>query len=116
MAPVPELDMARVCRWIDARNDGLPERAVGLIRYEMDVDARSITIVECRPPWRHDYGPEWTRHPVARLRYTKSRREWSLFWRDRNQKFHLYDRIEPSPNVAKLLAEIDADPTSIFWG
>ncbi len=70
---LPETDLARIQRWIDARNDRLPERALGQIRYEMDVDARSVTIMECRPPWREDFGPEWTRFPVARLRYTKAR-------------------------------------------
>ena len=31
------------------------------IRVEMDVDPRSVTIFECRPPWHEDFGPEWTR-------------------------------------------------------
>jgi hypothetical protein len=53
---------------------------------------------------------------VARLRYTKTHAEWSLYWRDRNAKFHVYDRVEPTPTVDRLLAEVDADPTSIFWG
>ncbi len=113
---LPETDLAHIRRWTDARNDGLPERAVGQIRYEMDADARSVTILECRPPWREDFGPEWTRFPVARLRYTKTRREWALYWRDRNLKFHRYDRADPGADVESLLAEVDADPTAIFWG
>lgn len=39
-----------------------------------------------------------------------------LYWRDRNLRWHQYDRIGPSPYVDPLLAEIEADPTSIFWG
>jgi len=27
---------------------------------------------------------EWTRFPIARLRYTKATRQWSLYWRDRH--------------------------------
>jgi hypothetical protein len=61
-------------------------------------------------------GPEWTRHPIARLRYTRSRREWTLYWRDRNLRFHQYELIHPTADVAALLEEIDQDPTSIFWG
>lgn len=53
---------------------------------------------------------------MARLRYVKSRKEWSLYWRDRHEKFHLYDRVGPTPTIQILLEEIDADPTSIFWG
>lgn len=113
---LPETDLARIRRWIDARNAQLPEQAVGLIRYELDVDARAVTILECRPPWRKEYGSEWTRMPVARLRYTKTRREWQLYWRDRNSRFHAYDLASPTANVEQLLAEVDADPTGIFWG
>jgi hypothetical protein len=90
--------------------------ARGQIVYELDVDPRSVTIVECRPPWREDLGPEWTRFPIARLRYTKARRSWTLYWRDRNLKFHLYDLVEPTSNIEDLLGEVDRDPTSIFWG
>ena len=113
---LPETDVARVRRWIEARNEELPPRANDLVRFEMDVDARAITIVECRPPWRPDLGPEWTRFPVARMRYTLARQEWALYWRDRHEKFHEYDEIGPTPRIDLLLAEIDEDPIGIFWG
>lgn len=103
-------------RWVDARNEGLPERARGLTRYELDVTDRTVTILECRPPWRPEDGTEWTRFPVARLRFTKTRGEWSLYWRDRNLSFHEYDLVSPTPHVDDLIAEIERDPTSIFWG
>jgi len=102
---------------VDARNARLPERARDPSRHELDVDDRSVTIVECRPPWRAHFGPDWTRFPIARLRYTKARRDWQIYWRDRNLKFHVYDLVPPTTaNVETLLAEIDADPTCIFWG
>lgn len=113
---IPEPDLARVRRWVDARNDEIPEHVRDQVRFEMDVAGRSLTILECRPPWRGDFGPEWTRFPIARLRYTKARNEWSLYWRDRNLRFHEYDLIRPSRHVDLLLAEIDRDPTAIFWG
>lgn len=108
--------MARVRRWVDERNDELPPEAAKEMRYEMDIDSGAITLMECRPPWREEYGPEWTRSPIARLRYTKSRRVWTLYWQDRHLRFHIYDHVEPSANVEEQLAEVDADPTSIFWG
>ena len=46
----------------------------------------------------------------------ESRKEWAIYWRDRNLKHDLYDLVEPTPSVEPLLAEIDADPTCIFWG
>jgi hypothetical protein len=114
--PLPELDVARARRYVDERNDRLPERARGKVAYDLEVEARSITILECRPPWREGFGTEWTRFPVARLRYTKARREWALYWRDRNLKFHVYDLVEPTSNIEELLAEVDRDSTCIFWG
>jgi hypothetical protein len=45
-----------------------------------------------------------------------SSRAWTLYRRDRNLRFHPYDRLAPSPSVDALLAEIDRDPTCIFWG
>ena len=82
----------------------------------MDVDAGPVTVLECRPPWQGHAESPWTRFPIARLRYTKARQEWALYWRDRNLKFHVYDLVEPTRNVETLLDEVDRDPTCIFWG
>ena len=100
-------------RWCAER---VPEHACHQVRVECEVDRSYLTIVERRAPWRADFGPEWTRLPIARLRYTKASKKWTLYWRDRNLRFHRYDRIEPSADVAALIDEIDRDPTGIFWG
>lgn len=112
---VPEADAARVRQWVDEQNERMGEH-IAEVRIEMDVDTRSITIVECRVPWSEEFGPEWMRHEVARLRYTKATGMWTLYWPDRNGKFHLYEGVDPTPTIERLLAEVDADPTSIFWG
>lgn len=112
-AGLPELDIARVRRWCQQR---VPEHARSQVKVECDVTPRHLTIVECRPPWRQDISAEWTRFPIARLRYTKATRQWSLYWRDRHLRFHLYDRTTPSARIDDLLREIDCDPTAIFWG
>ena len=75
-----------------------------------------MTIVEGRPPWRADFGPEWTRFPITRLRYSKATRLWSLYLRDRNLKFHEYERVSASASVEELLEEVDRVPNAIFWG
>lgn len=110
---LPEIDVARVRRWCDRL---VPEHMRDQVRMEVDVADRHLTILECRPPWRDDFGPEWTRQPQARLRYTKGRRVWTLYWCDRNDGWHLYDLIAPSSSVAPLLDELDRDPTCIFFG
>ena len=111
---LPDLDVARVRRWCD---DRVPGHVRDQVRVECDVGSRHLTIVECRPPWgAADAGSAWTRFPIARLRYTKASKLWSLYWRDRNLRFHEYDRIGPTARVGDLLDEIDSDPTAIFWG
>jgi hypothetical protein len=65
MSGLPETDVARVQRWCRART---PAHVRHEVRVEVDVADRHLTIVECRPPWRTDFGPEWTRFPIARLR------------------------------------------------
>ena len=56
---------------------------------ECEAAPRHLTIVERRAPWREDFGPEWTAFPIARLRYTAADKSWTLYWRDRNLRFHL---------------------------
>jgi hypothetical protein len=113
MAGLLETDVVRVQRWCRAR---VPERVREQVRVEADIAERHVTIVECRPPWRADMGSEWTRFPIARLRYTRATGMWSLYWRDRNLRFHEDDRVPATAGVEDLLAEVDRDPTAIFWG
>ena len=54
--------------------------------------------------------------PTFRLRYTATDTSWTLYWRDRNLRFHIYDLLAPSNRVDDLLTELDRDPTGIFWG
>ncbi|MBN2176963.1 MAG: DUF3024 domain-containing protein [Demequinaceae bacterium] len=110
---LPETDVARIRRWLSPK---VPPNLSDEIRMELDVEPRYVTIYECRPPWRADFGPEWTRFPIARLRYTKATRTWQLYWRDRHLRFHIYDRFPPSNDIEAILKHIDADPTHIFWG
>jgi hypothetical protein len=110
---LPEIDVARIQRWCAAR---VPEHARHQVRVECETAARHLTIVERRAPWRDGAGQEWSSFPIARLRYAKAAQAWTLYWRDRNLRFHVYDRLPPSRHVDDLLTEIDRDPTGIFWG
>lgn len=106
-AGLPERDVAIVEQWC---REQVPDHLADEIRVECDVAARHLTLLECRPPWREDFGPHWTRFPIARLRYTK------IYWRDRHLQFHLYDRVKPTRSIRRLLTEVERDPTAIFWG
>jgi len=86
------------------------------VRLELAESRGAVTICERRAPWREGIGPEWTSRGIARFRFTAKSGTWSLYWRDRNQQWHRYDRLDPSPDVLILLDEVDRDPTCIFWG
>ncbi|MGW5188956.1 DUF3024 domain-containing protein [Kribbella sp. NPDC004138] len=110
---LPELDVARVQRWCIAK---VPEHARDQLRVECELAPRHLTIVERRPPWREDLGPDWASSAIARLHYNATDRSWTLYWADQHQRFHTYDQVGPSQSVNDLLTEIDRDPTNIFWG
>lgn len=110
---IRELDANRVRRWA---NDKTPPEFRDEMRVEVDETPRGLTILECRPPWSDLMGFEWTRAPIARITCSKQAAEWTLYYADRNDRFQRYAECGPSAHVADLLAEIDADPTCIFWG
>lgn len=116
MSTVPELDVARARRYVDDLNGNRPDHARDQVRFELELGPATVTIVECRPPWRAEAGTDWTRSPVAQLRYSTARGEWRLHCPDRNGRFRLYSPAPATPVISGLLEEITADPTGIFWG
>ena len=44
------------------------------------------------------------------------RKEREIYWRDRNLKFHQYDRKRPTKHVQALLDVIADSGDPIFWG
>lgn len=103
-----------VAAFCESRN---PEDLRDEMRLEMSRRGRSITLHERRPPWVPDsVGQEWTSMAVAQLRYDESAGTWSLYCRDSSDRWWLYDGIGPTSTVEPLLAEMDRDPSGIFWG
>lgn len=85
------------------------------LRVEAVTDERSIIIEECRPPWRKDANDEWSRQPVARLRYIKCRSEWSLYWSDSGLRWRPYG-LTSDRGIRPLLHAIERDEDALFWG
>jgi hypothetical protein len=115
-AAIPELHLHQIARWCQQR---IPASLRDQVSVEHRVRGRTVTIVERRPPWSPALGPEWTTMAIAQLRHTPPPPvggSWRLYWADRNRRWHLMDDVEPAATPAPLLAELDADPTGIFWG
>ena len=113
MSAIPELDLARLRRYCERR---VPEGARAQVRLEAVDAGTTVTIIERRAPWSPEVGPEWTRLPVARLRFSASRGDWTLFWCDGNLAFHRYPDTPPTRILDELLAVIDRDERQVFWG
>jgi hypothetical protein len=91
-----KLDVARAQRWCADRT---PADLRDQVRPECQIAPGHLTIVDRRPPWPEDLGPEWSSLPVARVRYTAATKTWTLYWPDRNSRFHLHDLVPPSKQV-----------------
>lgn len=74
----------------------------------------SVTLFEERPRW--DDPKEKTQLNVAQFRFDEATAKWSLYCRDRNSKWHLYQGIKQGASLDYLIDEVDKDPTGIFWG
>jgi hypothetical protein len=89
---VPDLDLARIRQFCDTR---VPKDLRDEARVEADVRGKSFTIFDCRPPW-HLNLTDWSRVPIAQLRYDPADHAWTLYWADRNSRWHRYDLVDPS--------------------
>ena len=111
MPAPPETDVAKIRKYCRAR---VPACFRHQVRVEAAVRSNSVTIFDCRPPW-HPNLTEWSKVRVAQLRYSANTHHWSLYWADRNGRWHRYYDLDPGL-VDEALNEIETDPTCIFWG
>lgn len=111
-SPLPERDLNRIESWCESR---VPAKLADEVRVEHHARGKCVTICETRAPWDGEGG--WTHQPVAQLRYRPDHGDWTLHWADRSSRWHEYrEGGRSTGTAAELLDEIDADPTSIFWG
>jgi hypothetical protein len=83
--------VAEVERYCEGR---VPEDMHADVRVEHGVRGNAITIVERRPPWREEVGPEWSSTKVAQLRYGGGM--WTLYCADSSGRWWLYDNATPA--------------------
>lgn len=101
----------RLAHWCDKR---VPEQARQQVRVEVKRRGRTLTIVERRPPWPTGQG-EWTSMSIAQFRLDDVG-GWTLWWADRNNRWHEYDDAPRGLGFDALLREVEEDPTAVFWG
>jgi len=98
-------------RYCEAR---IPAHVRDRVRLSFKFRGNSVTLFEQRPAF-HKPG-EWVDINVAQFRYDPESKKWTLYWRDRNSRWHKYDQLVPNEDFDVLLHEVERDPTGIFWG
>ena len=112
---LPELTRHRaaqlLCAFCEAR---VPLGVRHSVRLSYSIQGATATLFEERAPWSGARNPAWTRSPVAQFRYNDHRRRWTLYWRDRNRRWHRFTSASPAQDIGDLIDALDADPTGIF--
>jgi hypothetical protein len=109
---VKTLDEKKLSAYCEKR---MPPHARHQVRLAYEIRGNSVTIFEERAPWHKDM-TEWTSMPIAQIRYDGKTGKWSLYCADRNERWHKYPGQSPTKDLDEILAEINRDPTHIFWG
>ena len=92
----------------------IPEEYQNEIKLLYKIHGNSVTLIESRPFY---FDPaNWSEQKIAQFRYGKDDRDWTLYWADRNERWHIYPKIKSSKSIDDLLNEVDNDPISVFWG
>lgn len=111
---ISEMDRKRIDAWCAAR---IPAGLMSEIRIEAKFRGNSVSIVDRRPPFHPSHGAEWSETRIAKLTWDPPRNSWELFAIDRNNRLLPYSQqFEIGRLLIDVLAEIDGDPTAIFWG
>jgi DUF3024 family protein len=53
---------------------------------------------------------------VAKFKYVTAQQTWRLYCQHRDLRWHAYLALPEARTFEKLLDEVAADPTGIFWG
>jgi len=89
----------------------LPEHLWPQVKVKADAESPHVTLVEVRPPWTASATTPGSQSPA----FATPRPQWSICWRERNLKFHEYDRKQPSKTVQALLDYVADNGDPIFW-
>jgi hypothetical protein len=110
-----EIQKAQVNKQLTAYcANSVPASIRSKLRIGYRIEGNAVILYEERPAFRPPH--EWREMVVAKFKYVGTRREWRLYCQHRDFRWHSYEARPAAPSFAKLLDEVDADPTGIFWG
>ena len=110
-----EIQQAEVNRRLGAFCDArVPPGARGKIRVGFRIKGTEVVLFEERPAFRPPH--EWLEMAVAKFRYVGTQGLWRLYCQHRDRRWHSYEALPAARSLKRLLDEVAADPTGIFWG
>ncbi|PYM24376.1 MAG: hypothetical protein DMD80_23995 [Candidatus Rokuibacteriota bacterium] len=84
------------------------------VRLGYRIEGNAVILFEERPAFQPPH--DWQELVIAKFTYVGTKREWQLYCQHRDLRWHSYQALPAASSFAKLLDEVDADPTGIFWG
>jgi hypothetical protein len=107
---LPEEEFIRVKEVLEVLCHG---RSGDSVRLEYHVKGNRVTLVESRPLF---IDPNlWNSVNVAQFEFNPDLQTWMLYWYDRKNRRQAYPTGRNRDTLEKLIAEVEADPTGIFW-
>ena len=83
------------------------------VTLEYHVMGNRVSLIESRPLF---IDPDmWNSVSVAQFEFNPQLRVWTLYWYDRKNRRQAYPTGRRRDTLEKLVAEVEADPTGIFW-
>ena len=75
-------ELAAYCEW------KVPLHVRDKVRLVHHWRGSKVTLVEQRPYWKDPTAIPWIDSPVAQFRIDDQANDWTLYWRDRHQRWH----------------------------
>jgi len=111
-----EFIKVQITKKLDEYCSQVPEHVKHQLKHTYSIRGNEVTLFEerlMRPE-------QWSKMPIAKLKYDPEKNNWSLWWSDSKDQWHDYFKeIKCSKNPGTLdaiLEEIEKDPKGIFWG
>ena len=111
--PLPDIQRKQVEQKIeDFCKTRVPQELRHKKRLNYKIRGNSVTIIEYQPFLPNS--KEWIDVPLAQIRFNETDGTWTLYYPDRNCRWHEYYDADTEKELDPLLQEIADDPTGIF--
>src|SRR6266568_9562456 len=83
------------------------------VKLQLETRGNRVILTESRPLF---IDPSiWNEIKIAQFEYSPESGNWTLYWYDRKNRRQPYPTGRNRDTLEKLIHEVNADPTGIFW-